>query len=217
MRPIGPSVLIAGSRSRKDAPLLSISCTMFSTSRVERPSLSSSWTTTTSPSRRKSRTVCSSVLPFRLPPETFSMRMTVYPAACSFPSQSFEVLRREPLVWVTAADHVARSLDPLPVALFEPGCAARMNVIDALSAAGRAYRSTYSSASLLGFCAAVQAGLAVAGLAASSVPSTLTVIGDAEGLPPMQPLDMSLIRRSGADSAAVSRLHEFLTKTLRER
>ncbi|HGM8642145.1 TPA: LysR substrate-binding domain-containing protein [Pseudomonas aeruginosa] len=133
------------------------------------------------------------------------------------PAQSFEVLRREPFVWVAAANHVAWSLDPLPVALFEPGCAARMNVIDALSAAGRAYRSTYSSASLLGLCAAVQAGLAVAGLAASSVPATLTVIGEAEGLPPMQPLDMSLIRRSGADTAAVCRLHEFLTKTLRER
>lgn len=133
------------------------------------------------------------------------------------PAQSFEVLRREPFVWVAAANHVAWSLDPLPVALFEPGCAARMNVIDALSGAGRAYRSTYSSASLLGLCAAVQAGLAVAGLAASSVPATLTVIGEAEGLPPMQPLDMSLIRRSGADTAAVCRLHEFLTKTLRER
>lgn len=133
------------------------------------------------------------------------------------PAQSFEVLRREPFVWVAAVHHVAWSMDPLPVALFEPGCAARMNVIDALSAAGRAYRSTYSSASLLGLCAAVQAGLAVAGLAASSVPATLTVIGEAEGLPPMQPLDMSLIRRSGADTAAVCRLHEFLTKTLRER
>jgi DNA-binding transcriptional LysR family regulator len=131
-------------------------------------------------------------------------------------SQSFEVLRREPFVWVAASSHVAWSLDPLPVALFEPGCAARMNVIDALSTAGRAYRSTYSSASLLGLCAAVQAGLAVAGLAASSVPATLTVIGAAEGLPPMQPLDMSLIRRSGADTAAVCRLHEFLMKTLRE-
>ncbi|MCV0368153.1 LysR substrate-binding domain-containing protein [Filomicrobium sp.] len=49
------------------------------------------------------------------------------------PAQSFEVLRREPFVWVAAVSHVAWSLDPLPVALFEPGCAARMNVIDALS------------------------------------------------------------------------------------
>jgi DNA-binding transcriptional LysR family regulator len=133
------------------------------------------------------------------------------------PAQPFEVLRREPFVWVGAPNHVAWSFDPLPVALFEPGCAARANVIDALSAAGRAYRSTYSSSSLLGLCAVVQSGLAVAGLAASSVPPTLAVIGEAEGLPALEPLEMSLIRHAASDAAAVSRLDEFLRKALRER
>ena len=133
------------------------------------------------------------------------------------PAQPFEVLRREPFVWVGAPTRVAWSFDPLPVALFEPGCAARANVIDALSAAGRAYRSTYSSSSLLGLCAVVQSGLAVAGLAASSVPPTLAVIGEAEGLPALEPLEMSLIRHPASDAAAVSRLDEFLRKALRER
>jgi DNA-binding transcriptional LysR family regulator len=133
------------------------------------------------------------------------------------PAQPFEVLRREPFVWVGAPNRVAWSFDPLPVALFEPGCAARANVIDALSAAGRAYRSTYSSSSLLGLCAVVQSGLAVAGLAASSVPPTLAVIGEAEGLPALEPLEMSLIRHPASDAAAVSRLDEFLRKALRER
>lgn len=130
------------------------------------------------------------------------------------PHQPFEVVRREPFVWVASPHHVAWTLDPLPVALFELACAARMNVVDALSIAGRPYRSTYSSASLLGLCAVVQAGLAVAGLALSSVPPTLTVIGEAEGLPPMEPLDMSLIRNPASDTAAVSRLDEFLRKAL---
>jgi DNA-binding transcriptional LysR family regulator len=133
------------------------------------------------------------------------------------PEQPFEVLRREPFVWVGAPNHVAWSFDPLPVALFEPGCAARANVIDALSTAGRVYRSTYSSSSLLGLCAVVQAGLAVAGLAASSVPPALAVIGEVEGLPALEPLEMSLIRHPASDAAAVSRLDEFLRKALRER
>ena len=131
------------------------------------------------------------------------------------PTQPFEVLRQEPFVWVGAPTRVAWSFDPLPVALFEPGCAARANVIDALSAAGRAYRSTYSSSSLLGLCAVVQSGLAVAGLAASSVPPTLAVIGEAQGLPALEPLEMSLIRHPASDAAAVSRLDEFLRKALR--
>lgn len=133
------------------------------------------------------------------------------------PSQPFEVLRQEPFVWVSAPNGIAWSIDPLPVALFEAGCAARTNVIDVLSAGGRAYRSTYSSASLLGLCAVVQADLAVAGLAASSVPPTLRVIGEAEGLPAMQPLEISLIHQPASDTAAVSRLDEFLRKALRER
>lgn len=133
------------------------------------------------------------------------------------PSQPFEILRQEPFVWVSAPNGIAWSLDPLPVALFEAGCAARTTVIDALSAGGRAYRSTYSSASLLGLCAVVQADLAVAGLAASSVPPTLCVIGEAEGLPPMPPLEISLIHQPASDTAAVSRLDEFLRKALRER
>ncbi|MDF3831437.1 LysR substrate-binding domain-containing protein [Cupriavidus basilensis] len=130
-------------------------------------------------------------------------------------TQTFEVLRQEQFVWVASPRHVAWSIDPLPVALFEPGCAARLNVINALSESGRAYRGTYSSASLLGLCAVVQAGLAVAGLAASSVPPTLSVIGEAEGLPPMSPLDMSLIRNPSASATVVTRLEEFLKKELR--
>ncbi|MCP3098485.1 LysR substrate-binding domain-containing protein [Myxococcus sp. K15C18031901] len=130
------------------------------------------------------------------------------------PSQPFEVLRKEQFVWVAASNHVAWSQDPLPVALFEPGCAARMNVINALSAANRGYRSTYSSASLLGLCAVVQAGLAVAGLAASSVPPTLRVVGKAEGLPALEPLDMSLIRSAASTTAVVSRLDDFLRRIL---
>jgi DNA-binding transcriptional LysR family regulator len=74
------------------------------------------------------------------------------------------VLRRERFVWVASPHHVTWSKEPLPVALFEPGCAPRMNVLQALGDAGRSYRAAYSSASLLGLIAVVQAGLAVAAL-----------------------------------------------------
>ncbi|MCK0197934.1 LysR substrate-binding domain-containing protein [Ancylobacter sp. 6x-1] len=125
-----------------------------------------------------------------------------------------EVLRREPLVWVASPHHVPWMEDPLPVALFEPGCSARMNVIDALGAAGRAYRGVCSSASLLGVTAVVEAGLAVAGLAACSVPPQLKVIGEAEGLPPLALLEMCLLRHPGAETPAVLRLEEVLRREL---
>lgn len=129
-------------------------------------------------------------------------------------TQPLEVIRRERLIWVASPSHVAWENDPLPIALFEPGCAARMNVLDALGDADRSYRCTYSSASLLGLIAVVQAGLAVAALAACSVPSTLRVIGENEGLPPLRDLEIGVMRSPASPSPAIDRLNDFLRREL---
>jgi DNA-binding transcriptional LysR family regulator len=129
-------------------------------------------------------------------------------------TQPLEVIRRERLIWVASPTHVAWENDPLPIALFEPGCAARMNVLDALGDADRSYRCTYSSASLLGLIAVVQAGLAVAALASCSVPSTLRVIGENEGLPPLHDLEIGIMRSPVSSSPAIDRLDDFLRREL---
>jgi DNA-binding transcriptional LysR family regulator len=102
----------------------------------------------------------------------------------------------------------------LPVALFEPGCAARMNVLQALGDADRSYRCTYSSASLLGLVAVVQAGLAVAGLAQRSVPPSLRIIGTNEGLPVLPNLEIGILRNPLSTTPAVERLNDFLRRDL---
>ncbi|MBN9216391.1 MAG: LysR family transcriptional regulator [Mesorhizobium sp.] len=130
------------------------------------------------------------------------------------PDQPLEVIRLERFVWVASPNHVAWQADPLPVALFEPGCAARMNVLNALGDADRPYRCTYSSASLLGLIAVVQAGLAVAGLAQRSVPPSLRVIGANEGLPALPDLEIGMLRNPLSKTPAVDRLHEFLRRDL---
>jgi len=117
------------------------------------------------------------------------------------PEQPLDVLRRERFVWVASPNHVAWRTDPLPIALFEPGCVARSSVLQALGDADRAYRCAYSSASLLGLVAVVQAGLAVAGLVLLSVPPTLRVIGEAEGLPPLPDLEIGILRNPHATEA----------------
>ncbi len=130
------------------------------------------------------------------------------------PDQPIKVLRREPLVWVASPSSATWQEDPLPVALFEAGCAARMRVVSALGAAGRPFRCTYSSHSLLGLIAAVQAGFAVAGLALCSVPPSLRIIGQREGLPALEDLEIGLLRQSGPGSVAAGRLEDFLQRTL---
>ncbi|QCI69233.1 LysR substrate-binding domain-containing protein [Phreatobacter stygius] len=133
------------------------------------------------------------------------------------PAQPLEVMRRERLVWVASPHHVAWEDDPLPVALFEPGCAARIHVLRALENADRAYRCTYSSASLLGLIAVVQAGLAVAGLAACSAPPSLSIIGENEGLPPLDDMEIGILRGPAPATAAVDRLNDFLRRDLSRR
>jgi len=130
------------------------------------------------------------------------------------PEQPLDVIRLERFVWVASPNHVAWQTDPLPVALFEPGCAARMSVLQALGDADRAYRCTYSSASLLGLVAVVQAGLAVAGLAQRSVPPSLRIIGGNEGLPVLPDLEIGILRNPLSTTPAVDRLHDFLRRDL---
>ncbi|RUV09573.1 LysR substrate-binding domain-containing protein [Mesorhizobium sp. M7A.F.Ca.MR.245.00.0.0] len=130
------------------------------------------------------------------------------------PEQPLEVIRLERFVWVASPNHVAWEADPLPVALFEPGCAARMNVLQALGDADRSYRCTYSSASLLGLIAVVQAGLAVAGLALRSVPPSLRIVGGNEGLPVLPDLEIGILRNPLSTTQAVERLNDFLRRDL---
>ncbi|MET2830613.1 LysR substrate-binding domain-containing protein [Mesorhizobium shangrilense] len=130
------------------------------------------------------------------------------------PDQPLEVIRLERFVWVASPNHVAWESDPLPVALFEPGCAARMNVLQALGDVDRSYRCTYSSASLLGLIAVVQAGLAVAGLAQRSVPASLRIIGANERLPVLPDLEIGILRNPLSTTPAVDRLNDFLRRDL---
>lgn len=130
------------------------------------------------------------------------------------PEQLIEVLQRERLVWVASPNHVAWEIEPLPVALFEPGCVARKSVLQVLGAADRSFRCTYSSASLLGLIAVVQAGLAVAGLAQRSVPPSLRIIGENEGLPPLPDMEIGILRNPQTVNPAVERLYDFLRRDL---
>lgn len=130
------------------------------------------------------------------------------------PEQAFAVLRDEPCVWVASQRQATWDKDPLPIALFEDGCAAHLNVVEALEAANRPFRRAYSSSSLFGLLAAVQAGLAIAGLARCSVPPSLEIIGEHEGLPPLRSLEICMLQNTASTSGATRRLASFLRAEL---
>ena len=64
----------------------------------------------------------------------------------------------------------------------------------ALDGACLPYRAAYSSASMLGLLAVVDAGLAVAALAQCSIPDRLSVLTGQYGLPEIEPLDIVVAR-----------------------
>lgn len=111
-----------------------------------------------------------------------------------------EFVRSEPMVWVGASvDTPVLSISPLPVGLYEPGCVARQHTLAALDSAGLRYRAAFSSASLMGLVATVDAGIAVIALPRCSVPSRLAILGEAQGLPKIAPLDIVVARSAKSD------------------
>ncbi len=125
-----------------------------------------------------------------------------------------ELLRRESLVWFGSPDHDPHLADPLPVALYEPGCVARDVTLQALAAAQRPHRMAYSSPSLVGLAAVVRAGLAVAVVVECSLPAGMRVLGERDGLPSLPMLEVALAWSAGPRSPAALRLAEQIRGTI---
>ncbi|RDD62179.1 LysR substrate-binding domain-containing protein [Ferruginivarius sediminum] len=128
-----------------------------------------------------------------------------------------EVLCREPLVWAAARDSAVDELDPLPLALFGPGCIYRDAALKALTAAGRGWRHAYNSSSRDGLDVAVSAGLAVTATPLSALPSGWRTLGPERGFPPLPEMDVLLYRAADEASGPVATFVRVIVETLRER
>lgn len=107
---------------------------------------------------------------------------------------SWEVIARTPLLWVGSNRHFAYKEDPLPLAMYLPGCSYREHAVEALHKAGRAYRLAYSSPSLAGIHVAIASGMAVSALITSSLPPNARLLGVEEGFPPLPLVNVYLVR-----------------------
>lgn len=103
-------------------------------------------------------------------------------------------VRLEPIVWTTAKGKRFDQSEPLPLAMFQPGCVARAKTIEACAKAGRDYRIAYSSPSIAGLLSPVRAGLAIAAIARCSVPDDLEILAPGIGLPEVKGIDIALMR-----------------------
>jgi DNA-binding transcriptional LysR family regulator len=126
------------------------------------------------------------------------------------------LLLRERLVWVTSATHRAQEQDPLPLAIFEPGCPFRRAAVEALARTGRGYRIAYTSVSLAGVHAAIDAGLAVTVMLRNSVRPGQRILDSRDGFPPLGEAGIVLLRASPDPSPLVDQLEAAIVDFFHE-
>jgi DNA-binding transcriptional LysR family regulator len=119
----------------------------------------------------------------------------------------------ERLVWCGMAGAGVDDGGPVPLIAYPEGCTYRKRMIDALERAGRGWRVVYTSPSLAGLTAAVQAGLGVTALSERTAPAEL--IRDATGLPRPADVSVGLYVGEGLSDAAV-RLVNFMIAALEQ-
>lgn len=125
-----------------------------------------------------------------------------------------EIVYREQLIWAAAKNSEAPALDPLPLAIFGPGCVYRDAALRALDTCDRAWRIAYNSPSRDGLLIAVRAGLAVTVATESTLESGLTAIHPHHALPVLPEIELSLHRQSRGSSSATNRLWTIIQDTL---
>ena len=125
------------------------------------------------------------------------------------------VVHREPLVWVTSARHCAHEEDPLPLAVFSTGCCFRRHATERMASAGRPVRTAYTSLSIAGIYAALDAGLAVSALLRSNVRPGLRMLTEAEGFPALPEIGITLQRSPHAQGRLIDRLEQHMMDSFR--
>ncbi|WP_163575482.1 LysR family transcriptional regulator [Halomonas faecis] len=119
------------------------------------------------------------------------------------PTPSGHLLGWEPMVWVVAEHCDVLAWETLPLALNPEGCIFRAHALSALGRAARRWELHYVSPSPTGINLAVQAGLAATIKTPRSVPKGCRIVGETEGLPPLDQVEVELHRRSDAPSEAL--------------
>ncbi|MDR5827900.1 LysR substrate-binding domain-containing protein [Caballeronia sp. LP006] len=119
-----------------------------------------------------------------------------------------EVIRIEPLVWVTGRGSEAWRKRPLPLSMVDERCAFRPMVLRALADEGIAWRTVFESGNIEATAATVRAGLAITAWLAFTVPTDLERLAPHEsGLPALPPFAICLQLPQSIQPAAL----EFAT------
>ncbi len=146
--------------------------------------------------------------------ETMAGKLDLSIVTCDNNALHGEIIRSEPLVWVTSARHSVHEQSVLPLAASTPSCKWRQMAFDALDESGRPYRIAYSSANSLAVGAAVLSGLAVAAIPEIILRPGMRVLCEADGFPRLGDFHIGLVRSPQRTNSAIDVLAEHISDSL---
>ncbi|WP_279480632.1 LysR substrate-binding domain-containing protein [Aureimonas sp. SK2] len=125
-----------------------------------------------------------------------------------------EIVRTEPLHFVTSAAHSVHEETVLPLAIGRQDCAWRQVGIEALRRVGREHRILFTSWSAQIVTSAVLAGLAVSVLPECALRPGMRVLSEGEGFPRLPDFEIALMRGRNSHSSAVTALMQHIRESL---
>jgi DNA-binding transcriptional LysR family regulator len=128
--------------------------------------------------------------------------------------RSSEVVRTEPLYWVTSMNHAVHEDPVVPLAVGRTCCRWRNLACAALDASGRDYQILFTSWSATVVASAVLSGLAVSLLPECAVRPGMRILSQLDGFPALAPAQIGLMRRPGAPATLVNALCGHIAASL---
>ena len=125
-----------------------------------------------------------------------------------------QVVRTEPLLWVTSMAHSAHAETPLPLAVGRRSCDWRQLGCAALDSVGREYSILFNSSSSTVVASAVLAGLAVSLLPESALRPGMRILTASDGFPELPSAEIGIIRRPGVPSALMDAITDHIAASL---
>ncbi len=120
----------------------------------------------------------------------------------------------EPLAWISGPGFTFKPEQPVPLVLYPKGCIYRQHITTALNDANIPWRVLYSTSSLLGIQAAIEAGLGVSALAINTAPSVLTTSDINQQLPALGKVTIGFHYDHANLAPAAARLLDYLRRGL---
>lgn len=130
------------------------------------------------------------------------------------PNYRSELVRTEPLYWVTSLNHMVHEDENLPVAIGREDCCWRQLAEKALTDINRDYHVLVASHSATVVAAAVLAGIAVAPLPECALQYGMRILTEKDGFPSLGMTQIGIMTRPGAPKPLVAALKQHIVASL---